>query len=168
MALVVEDGSGLSTADAYVSLADADTYFAAHGSPSVWTAANDAQQESAIRYATLWIDARYQWPGNVRLTTQALSWPRSGVVDGEGRYVDGESLPARLVQATCEAALEHLSTALNEILARGGGIASETVGPISVEYFQSATADRTFPYIDALLKLIAYPRQSGIGVLVRA
>ncbi len=168
MALIVEDGSASATADAYVSLADADTYFAAHGSPSTWTGANDAQQESAIRYATLWIDARYAWPGLIVSQSQALAWPRGGVVDGDGRAMSSTSLPARLVQATCEAALEHLSTALNEILARGGGIASETVGPISVEYFQSANPGRTFPYIDALLKLIAYPRQSGIGVLVRA
>lgn len=168
MALVVETGAGLANADAYVSLADADTYFAAHGSPTAWTGATDAQQESAIRYATLWIDSRYQWPGGVLVSTQALAWPRGGVVDGEGRYVASDALPARLVQATCEAALEHLSTALNEIIARGGAIASETIGPISVDYFQSATAGRTFPYIDGLLRLIAIPRTPGIGVLVRA
>jgi hypothetical protein len=168
MALTVEDGTGLANADAYVSLADALAYFTAHGSPAVWTAATDAQRESAIRYATLWIDGRYQWPGTIRVTTQALAWPRSGVVDGEGRSVAYDSLPQRLVDATCEAALQHLSNALNEILARGGGVQSETVGPISVSYFQSASAGRTFPYIDSLLKLIAYPRMAGIGVLVRA
>jgi hypothetical protein len=168
VALSVEDGSGMANADAYVSLADALTYFTGHGSPAVWTAATEAQKESAIRYATLWIDGRYQWPGTIVSSSQALAWPRSGVIDGEGRSVASDSLPARLVQATCEAALEHLSNALNEILARGGGVQSETVGPISVSYFQSASAGRTFPYIDSLLKLIAYPRMAGIGVLVRA
>ncbi len=36
MALTVEDGTGLSNSDSYLSVADADAYFLKHGNPSAW------------------------------------------------------------------------------------------------------------------------------------
>ncbi len=36
MALIVEDGTGLANAESYLSVADADAYFLAHGNPSDW------------------------------------------------------------------------------------------------------------------------------------
>ena len=74
MALVVEDGTGLSTAESYISVADADTYHSDRGN-ALWTG-TDAVKEEALRQATEYLDATYDWKGSISLTTQALNWPR--------------------------------------------------------------------------------------------
>jgi hypothetical protein len=119
MSLIVEDGTGLSTANSYISVADADAYFEAR-SNSTWDGAIDDSKEAALLYATLWVDRRYVWPGFIVISTQALSWPRGWAYDYEGRVIDSSTVPQAVKDAVCEAALEHLSTSLNEILARGG------------------------------------------------
>lgn len=146
MAFVPEDGSGLSTATSYVSVADADTYHAAHGAPATWTAATDATKEAALMAATVWMDSAYQWRGDIATTTQALKWPRQGIVDADGRDVATNAVPQRVQDCCCYMALQHLSTALDAALARGGEIAREKVGPLEVEYAGSATPGTSFPY----------------------
>ncbi|HOD09097.1 MAG TPA: hypothetical protein PKG98_13515, partial [Myxococcota bacterium] len=63
MSLVVEDGSGKSNANAYVSLEDCDGYHADMGN-TAWVvddedADNIAARETAIRKATAFIDRKY-------------------------------------------------------------------------------------------------------------
>lgn len=166
MALVPETGAGLANADSLISLAAADAYFAAHGSPSAWTALADAAKESALRYASRWLSSRYVWLGaivqNSSTAPQALAWPRGGVNDHEGRVIADDSVPAVVREAVCEAALEHTSAVLNEVRARGGEVASVSVGPISQSFFAGATAGRTFPYLDTLLSgLYSHVTESG-------
>lgn len=159
MALTPEDGTGLANADSFVSVADADTYFGNHGSPSAWSDLTTAEKESALRYATLWVDRRYAWPGEIRYpeTPQALSFPlETGAEDMQGRELD--PVPQAVKDATCEAALAHVAGTLAEVRDRGGAIQSATVGPLSVTYASGAPRGRTFPYIDALLSVIAFPK----------
>lgn len=76
MALIVEDGTGRTNADAYVSVAEADAYFTTRN--TAWAGyANDAR-EAAIRFATSWIDDTYLglWKGARVMEFQALAWPR--------------------------------------------------------------------------------------------
>ena len=47
MALVVEDGTGITNANAYVSVAEADSYFQARNNAS-WSARNTHDKEKAI------------------------------------------------------------------------------------------------------------------------
>lgn len=93
MALVVEDGTGLPNAEAYSSVADADTYHAGHGAPAAWTASTTAEKEDGLRigcgeymqpvYGTLWKGHK-----NDVDTNQALDWPRMNAI------VNGHLLPA--------------------------------------------------------------------------
>ncbi len=85
MSIIVEDGTGLATAESYISVADASTYFTARGN-TTWDALDEgeatAAREAALRLATDYMTAVYRdrWEG-VRYTEgQALCWPRSGVV----------------------------------------------------------------------------------------
>lgn len=161
MALIVETGAGLADAESYISVADADAYFAAHSDPSSWSGLTTAQKESALRYATTWLDRRYGWPGQVEFveTPQALAWPRSSAWDAEGREL--EDVPQAVADATCEAALAHVASALNETVGLtgvGSLVESAQVGPLSVKFSESAIARRTFAYIDSILSLIASPR----------
>lgn len=166
MALTVESGAGLANAESYISVADADTYFSNHGSPSAWTALTTADKESALRYATLWVDRRYAWPGEIRYpeTPQALSFPLEvGAEDMQGREL--ATVPQAVKDATCEAALAHVNGTLAEVRDRGGAIQSATVGPLSVTYSSGAPNGRTFPYIDALLSTIAFPKSASTELI---
>lgn len=144
--LVVEDGTGLSNAESYISVADADAYFAAFylsSDPllSAWSAAKadtGANAEIALRRSTRDLDVTYSdWflsdPAN---TDQALCFPRSGI----------DGVPTAIKHATAELTLLLLNgydiTGPSD---RSGSIKSvtEKLGPMesSVEYFTPVDAD---------------------------
>lgn len=155
MALIVEDGSGMDDADSYISLADADAYHTAHGSPAAWTAATDATKESALRMATVWLDAHFRWIGVIFDGDQALGWPRSGAVDRERRVLSSDIVPTRVAEACAHLALYHLSAALDAALERGDMVQSVTVGPVSIVYADGAPPGTSMPYIRAMLSGIS-------------
>lgn len=107
MTLVVEDGTGLSTAEAYASVAEANAYWADRNSPAAWTASTDAQKEAALRMASAYLDLRNSglWRGSRYSAPQRLAWPRSGVVV-DGVTFDVTPLPRLLKEACIEAALK--------------------------------------------------------------
>lgn len=168
MALTVETGAIVANADSYVSMADADTYFTNHGSPAEWTDATDAVKESALRYATQWIDATFSWRGEVVSNDQVLDWPRAGVYDDEDRYVDSDSVPRLLRDATCEAALEHIRDALNVGKDRGGMVKRQRVeGAVEIEFMDYAPGERVRRYVVELLSPLLSYSSTGLR-LVRA
>lgn len=154
MALVTEDGTGKADAESFVSLPDAETYFTNHVAPAKWSAATDAQKEAALRYATAWVDLGFDWSGSVVSTTQALSWPREGVADRDGREIASSVVPQSVQDATCEVAAAHLSKAVNEVLARGGKISRLKIGPVELD----TGGSRFFAWVRTLLAPIARPR----------
>lgn len=111
-------------------------------------------KEVALRYATRYVDDAYQWLGS-RTTTDSsvirLDWPRSNVWTMENRYIDSDSIPFQVKDAVCEIALEHLSSALNEVRERGGYVLAHGVGPLFQQFSKGAPPGRTFPYVDAML-----------------
>jgi len=151
MALTVEDGTVVAGADSYLSLAAADTYHSSHGSPTAWASATDPAKEAALRYATQWVDGKFQFLGSVADSDQVLDWPRQNVWDDEGRSVAADIVPQRVKDATAEMALAHIGAALNASLARGGAVRREQVGPVAVEYMESANPETDFPYVRRLL-----------------
>ena len=46
-----------------------------------WTGASKSQQEEALRLGTAFVDQLFHFRGSPLFRGQALSWPRSGVVD---------------------------------------------------------------------------------------
>ena len=157
MALVTEDGTGKSNADAYVSLAECDAYHTNLGN-SDWViyancAANVTKRENAIKKATAFIDMRYggRFKGVRKTAEQALLFPRYGISDNDGYVL--ENVPLAVKRATCEAALKiFLGADLMPDLDRGGKIISETVGPISTTYSSGAPAGTKFEMIESLLR----------------
>jgi hypothetical protein len=113
MALTVETGTGSATADCYISSADAVTYldkFAASGSSNSFTAASSAAKEIALRNATRTIDSLFalRFKGSRALGTQALQWPRVGVITHDNYAVESTEVPALVKNATCELALRFI------------------------------------------------------------
>ena len=87
MAFTVEDGTGMSNANAYVTIAEADSYIEDYArNNTTWANSNDASKKGYIKEATQSLDLI--WGGRyvgVKLdVNQALSFPRFGGYDREG------------------------------------------------------------------------------------
>lgn len=155
MALVVEDGTGLSNADSYVSVATVDAYHLAMGN-TTWTGA-DSVKEPAIRRATQYLDANYRFKSERLLPTQALEFPR---VDSNGWLLPDWPIKA-LVDACCELALKALSGALTSD-STAESIKREKVGPIETEFFRNDGAQVRYTLVDKLLKDLTISSGSSV------
>lgn len=126
---VVEDGTGLATANSYLSVADAATYFETYSDPSAWDLAATSDRQTALRMATQWLDNRFlgRWKGTRANESQALAWPRSGVEDEDGYAVSSIAIPAKLKHATAEMALRFLADSSVSDLEADTDLASEVI-----------------------------------------
>lgn len=169
--LIVETGSGASTSESYVSVADADTYFSNRGI-TTWAPLATADKEAALRRAADFMVQTYRlrWSGYRFNNTQALDWPRYAVprADSGGYrrigYYSSDSVPKEVQNAQVELALK---AAAGELLPDvDPPVQSESVGPIAVTYFQGATQIKRFVAVD---RLLAPFMQSGSNIkLIRA
>jgi len=111
MALVTDPGG--TGSDSYASLTEADVYFYTRLFTGDWTDAETADKEKSLKWATRLLDERVQWNGSIASNAQALRWPRTGVVDQDGRTVSHTSIPDFLINATSEFAIRLLETDLS-------------------------------------------------------
>ena len=150
MALEVEDGTGKSTAESYISVADASAYHTARGNAAWAALASDTVREQCLRKATDYMEQVYRscWQGCRVGETQALSWPRYSVVV-EGYLVDDASVPEIVKRACAELALKASAADLAPDLTQG--VVREQVGPIAVEYDKNSPQATRYKAIDAML-----------------
>lgn len=107
---------GASSANSYVSLAEAETYFDDKPGASTWPDTDEEDQQRYLLRATRWLN-QMNWLGARASSTQALAWPRSGVLkrDSSGAYIDGgyygygqqyltTEIPQEVKDAQCELA----------------------------------------------------------------
>ena len=151
MALIVEDGTGLDTAESYISVADAGTYCTAHGL-TAWTGV-DAVKESALRNATQYIDTMYNFRSAKSYYLQALEFPRQ-MWDW-----DDDPLMNRLRSATVELAVKALTESLFADV-EPSVVTMVKVGPITKQTTPVDTGgQKRYAAIDALLKQLT----TGLG-----
>ena len=178
MALITEDGSGLVNSESFVSVADALVYHANHGNDA-WALLTTLQQEIALRKATDYLGSFYRpkWKGRRVKPTQALDWPRVGVVlddfndsvalSGLGYYgvivVPFNVVPLPVANSTRMMALKSLTGDLTPDLDRE--TTNEAVGSITVSYRAGATEYVRFRAVSLLLQ--PYLMNAG-ATLVRA
>jgi len=74
--MIVEDGSAIITANAYVGLDEANAFFANQLYPGAWFDQSDAQKARAIITATTALEACFKWHGYAVNEQQQLGWPR--------------------------------------------------------------------------------------------
>lgn len=131
MPFIVEDGTGVEDANAYVSIEGADAYMSDRAR-AAWSSMTDLQKQAAIIEGSMYLDTTYSPIGEIADTDQTLLWPRINAVDRQGRRYD-DQVPQRWKDACCELAW----------LARSGPlIASESeasikkvkAGPVEVEF----------------------------------
>ena len=119
--------------------------------------ASDSAKVAAIIWATRLLDALYEWEGYVLTSTQALLWPRSGLLYRSGYVVPSTVIPVELQWATAELARQLLvsdRTADNDLSTQG--IRSLTAGPVSITFDGSATAGTVTAVPDIVKGLIPY------------
>lgn len=168
MALTVEDGSGLPSADALISVLDATAYHAARGNAE-WASVSysEGDREAAIRRATAFLSNSFTWAGlRTRARNQALAWPRSGVVDQEGNGILADEIPIEVSDACAEIALRELVApgAMNPDFTSSELVKREKVGQIEVEYALSSTsADAQRPVLLVVRDSIGKFLKSGSG-----
>ena len=140
LTLIKEDGTGKVDANSYATVADANAYHDGHLYATAWTAATDDQKAVALVMATRLIDAEYQFNGTRTTAGQSLQWPRAMCPEPDNvhvpisvllpipyDYVQYDTVPKAVVQATCEMARELL-------------IADRTVAPAGegLNYYNAA------------------------------
>lgn len=165
MSLIVEDGTGLPNSESYCSVASADTYWT-NRADTVWAALTTNQKEAALRKATTFMVQLYRmrWKGRRVLITQALDWPRVGVVledfgGSQGRHGFGSYglfqvsytiVPNELQWSCAEMAYRSLSGELAEDLEQM--VLSEKIGPLQINYSPNSPQYTRYRAMDMLLK----------------
>jgi len=161
MAFVVDDGTGLSTSNAYVSVAEADAYFTE--STTLWGGTNLAKERAIVR-ATRAIDLMgvNKFLGTKLVETQALAWPRDGAYDRDGIELTG--LPVYLKRAVFEAALQELVEENATMPNTSQQVVMERVeGAVQVSYSEGSYQGTTFRAIHGWLDMIC--KGSGMRVV---
>lgn len=148
MALIVENGTGLANADAYISLSTFKAYCSERAYR--WEDSEDFAIEAAIRLATGWIDTYNRYKGSRLVATQFLEFPRADLTDWSSHPVTG--VPHRLKHACAELAFKALTQSLYTDLDRGGMVQSESVGPISVTYAAGAPPGKVWQFAQKMLE----------------
>lgn len=132
MAFLVEDGSGITGANAYTDRATAKIHHDDRGN-SVWNDFGGSQQEAAIVRASDYIDKRFgrRFRGFRQLKEQGLKWPRLDAFDDSGYLLN--DVPEQILMATAEYALRALLC---------GVLAPDPLLPVPKQSFESGNTDR--------------------------
>lgn len=137
MALIVEDGTGKSDAESYLSVSDISAVLAKTGEDAAWLAlASDTIREQVARRVFRALDNEHFFRGEKKTAAQAGEWPRVNAYDDDGFLYSDTSLPAKLKTAfavLCAAAsvpgadLQPTQTAPGQVQSK-----SISVGKISI------------------------------------
>lgn len=161
MALIVEDGTGKSDAESYISVADADTYHSNRGN-TAWADLTTTVKEQLLRKATDYLVQAYRmrWKGVRVSATQALDFPRNFMeredyeasslngyqMIGGNYYYPSDNVPAEVKTSCAELALKANSGELAPDLSRA--TIREKVDVIEVEYDKNAPQYTKYRAID--------------------
>ena len=130
--IVVETGTGLTTANSYVSEADLATYASDRGITLTGTAA------VLIIQAMDYLESK-NFIGTKADIDQALQWPRYGA-EIDNYYVDSDVIPKLLKEAEMEICIA-IDGGVNPLANQGRETLKEKVDSLEVEYKASSRAD---------------------------
>ena len=132
-----------ATANSYVTLAEADSYFETVPDSTTWDNKTDDQKNRALISATRWIDNQVFY-GDRCDTEQALSWPRNNY------HVDRVELTCSVIPADIKYATYELARALADDTESITGSTGDTglyeavkLGDLEVKYNTASQATGT-------------------------
>lgn len=166
MAFIVEDGTGKSDSNAYVTIAYADAYFKERN-VTAWDALFSEIKTASIIKATDYIEMRWSTrfkDSKLFPDVQALSFPRTGII----------AMPPNLLKSVCEYALRastgeltsDISTTTNPVNTRvlkrvEGVITTETETSYPTNY-QGQSTYPSIPAADGLMQTLLRTSQGGL------
>jgi hypothetical protein len=164
-----------TTANSYCTLAEADQY--QDDRPAVSTTWADASENNKIRallWATQLMESLFDWNGYASTTTQALGWPRQGLLERIDVVLDSDTVPQEVKDAQSEYARQLLVTNRaqdNDLESQS--ISSIKAGSVALVFDSSAAYNKVVP--DAVYLLIPQDwfssvrgRLTGTRILERA
>ena len=168
MSLIVEDGvtsGGVPNAESYVTVAEADAYWAGRNATSAttWAKLQTPAKEAALREACQYLEQGWEFIGSRWSGTQYLQWPRAIQHTFWGNValsIPGiNTIPLVLKHAQCELALEAVAGRLAPSYDPSATVEAVSIGAMSVTYGKSGAAmarpNKRYPLITLLLKDIA-------------
>lgn len=157
--LVIEDGTGVTNANAYASLTFMDNYHSNLGNTN-WSGGFLVRENAALRFMR-WLDGQeHLLQGERTYDNQCLAWPRCGVFIGD-KELDNDVVPLNVLKAYSEGTLiEFLKKdATAPTLKDGGGKIKESfkkLGPMSKGVTYGAATSQEKSYQSVMLYLEPY------------
>lgn len=148
MSLIVEDGSIVSGADSYISLADARALAAKYG----WDLpADDTEAEQALRNGAGYVGLQEPAMCGSRVSAaQELAYPRRGITL-YGFDVASNTIPSQVIRAQVAAAVEYGNGTDVRASSDGRATSLERVeGAVTVQYFNNGSTGSTVEITTAL------------------
>lgn len=158
MAFTFDPTSAASTANSYLSVTEADDYFAGRFNSDKWSTFSTAQKQQLLVTASKQLDTA-MYGGRRSKQIQSLQWPRFGLSNYDGFAIPDTVIPTQIKEAACEMAY-WIWTEDDRILSDTEiqQVDSYKVGPIDVAVNKERII---FPFkVEELIKSI------GPGVLV--
>lgn len=142
MAITVDATPSGASANSYVTVAEADAYVDVHvlspTSRDSWSALEVDDKARLVIQATRQLDWYFEWEGIKTIFNQPLDWPRSNVYRDYLDYVDPETIPSEIQEATIELALWLQVNGDNVPVADNNQYSKIDVGPISIDFNDNA------------------------------
>lgn len=160
MTLIVEDGTGLTNSNSYVSVVELDSFA---GDRGLTLPATTEEKETLLINATMYLES-FKYKGSRNTKEQALSWPRTNAY-ANGFLIDSDEIPVQIKNAQMQAAYE-LQTS-DPLASTGKAVRKEKVDVIEVEYEnggsnQSTRLPSVMVYLDPIL---SYSSGIRLGVM---
>jgi len=173
MAATIIATPGASDANSFATLAEANTYHEAHVSGAAWADLDADARNRALIMATRHITAYAVWLGAPSSSSQALPFPRTGLVNPDnGAAVSSSTIPDRLKWATAEQA-RLLATAdrSQEQGTAVQGITAIKAGSVELEFAKATTpggiGQVVAPSAWQFIACWGYLEQQGMGGAVK-
>jgi len=150
MALVIEDGSIVSGANSYITVANYKSWADDRGIHYL----TDTKIENAIYRAMDWFERQF-FIGNKANENQLLQWPRTEALI-DGYYADATEIPTQVKNALYEATKVQLD-GNSELENQTRKTLRERVGEIEVEYAENSENRTSTPSLSFAMNRIVRP-----------
>ena len=152
MALVIEDGTGKTNADSYISLDDARDYASKFGYA---LPIDDDEADVMLRKGAIYVDLFESSFSGARLNdSQSLAWSRVDAYKCTGQnliYIDSDVVPNEIKYAQVIAANYYNSGVSVRANDDGLNVASkEVVGAVKVSYFDNSKTGKSIEITEAI------------------
>lgn len=155
----IDAAPGSLTANSYVTLATAETYFAGHANRAAWDALDGDDAKNVVLIMATGRLEQEGYRGVRAATTQRLKWPRYGT-RSDGLLIDAATVPRFVQEAACEEALAVAAQPNRYDQSGLSAYESVSVGPISVAIRAGGTSVSLAPTTQ---RLLAEVRIGGAG-----